>query len=307
MKRSPMVSLIMVVKDGMPHLPEAIASVRRQTSRDFELIVQDAVSTDGSIDVLRRELGGRAWAKMVSEPDAGVGDAVNRALDRCNGTLVGFIDADNLLEPDAVARVTEHFAIHADCAVAYSASRMIDEEGRELSVFRAGPFDLTKLLLFELVPPFATAFFHREKCGNSLRSDVSLRTCADFDIWLRLSHLSIHEIDHVLAATRICAISRSREASLYERFCRDKSTVLERFFSQQPDVPVIRSLKKQAYVGLYLWAAESVLELDGPGERFTQWCDKAAAIDPAHRRLNWLRRKGQQLQMQAPGAETASK
>ena len=302
-----MVSLIMVVKDGMPHLPEAIASVRRQTSQDFELIVQDAVSTDGSVEVLHRELGGQAWASVVSEPDAGVGDAVNRALDRCTGTLVGFIDADNMLEPDAVARVTEHFATHPECAVTYSATRMIDEEGRDLSVFRAGPFELTKLLLFELVPPFATAFFHREKCGSNLRSDVSLRTCADFDIWLRLSHLSIHEIDQALAATRICAISRSREASLYERFCRDKSTALERFFSQQPDLPVMRSLKRQAYVGLYLWAAESVLELDGPGERFSHWCDQAAALDPAHRRLNWLRRKGLQRRTQAPVAGIFSK
>jgi glycosyltransferase involved in cell wall biosynthesis len=287
----PSVSLIMVLKNAMPHLPAAIASVRAQTCSDWELVIQDAVSTDGSLDVLRDALRDMPSASLRSEPDAGVGDAVNRALARCRANIVGFIDGDNLLEPGAVQRVVDHFTSEPDCAAAYAPTRVIDEEGTELSRFAAGPFDVLKLLCFELVPPFATAFFRRDLCSSALRTDDTLRTCADFDIWLRLSHLRIAELAVPLAATRICRISRSRESALYERFCADKTTALERYFASQPDSPLLRSVRRAARAGLYLWAAESVLEIEGPTACFVQWCDRAAEVDPSSRRLRALRRK----------------
>lgn len=295
----------MVLKNAMPHLPAALSSVRAQSRDDWELVIQDAVSTDGSLDVLREALRDMPSASLRSEPDAGVGDAVNRALARCRANVVGFIDGDNLLEPDAVRSVVEHFASVPDCAALYAPTRVIDEEGAELSRFAAGPFDVLKLLTFELVPPFATAFFCRDLCGSALRTDDMLRTCADFDIWLRLSHLRIDELPQSLAATRVCRISRSCESALYERFCADKTTAMERYFSSQPDSPLLRSVRRASGAGLYLWAAESVLEIEGPSECFTRFCDRAAAIDPSSRRLRAVRRKATQHQTRSVPSPTA--
>src|SRR5262249_24903502 len=99
----PRVSLILCVKNGMPYLRDAPPSAAAQTCRDFELVVQDGASTDGSLELLRSATG-LPEVSLVSAPDAGLGDGCNRAIRRCRGDIVGTIDADNLLEPDAVAR-----------------------------------------------------------------------------------------------------------------------------------------------------------------------------------------------------------
>src|SRR5713101_6551247 len=107
----PRVSLILVVKNGMPYVVEAVASVVKQTYRDFELIVQDGSSEDGTVEFLAT-FTGVPGLDLVSEPDSGVGDAYARALRRCSGSIIGTIDADNLLEPNAL-----------ECAVEFMSAR----------------------------------------------------------------------------------------------------------------------------------------------------------------------------------------
>ena len=86
----------------MPHVSEAMASLERQTYRDFEVIVLDTPLTDGTTEFLLALPFERL--EVVVEPDGGIGDAFNRAFARCSGTIVTTLDADNLLEPDALSR-----------------------------------------------------------------------------------------------------------------------------------------------------------------------------------------------------------
>ena len=99
---SPHVSMIMLVKNGMPYLPEALESVARHDYGDFELVIQDGASTDETVEVLERychdpRLRGRAG--FESKPDAHIPEARARALSRCRGAIIGALDSDNLLEP----------------------------------------------------------------------------------------------------------------------------------------------------------------------------------------------------------------
>src|SRR4051812_31760457 len=103
----PLVSLILCVKNGMPYLPDALASVAGQSHRNIELVVQDAESNDGTLEALAAVSNRLPVVDVVSEPDAGIGDAYNRAIARCRGEIVGSIDADNVLMPDAVEQAVE--------------------------------------------------------------------------------------------------------------------------------------------------------------------------------------------------------
>jgi hypothetical protein len=284
MDSQPLVSLILCVKNGMPYLPEALASVRAQTYRHFELVVQDGGSTDGTLAVLD-SLAGIPGIHVLSEPDGGVGDAYRRALDRCRGEIVGSIDADNLLEPDALAHVVDAFVAHPDGAAIYGSNRMIDTESAAVSVFVPGDFDLVRLVCCDLVPPFATAFFGRAACGAALRFEPTLRTCADFDLWLRLGHLPIRRIEPVLASTRLSNRSMTRRAETYEQFCRDKLAALAAYFAAERQSPLLAALHRHAVAGVYTWAAESVLDLEGPSERFHGFCEQASAVWPGSERL----------------------
>jgi glycosyltransferase len=274
----PLVSLILVVKDGMPYLPEAVASVAAQTYPNVEVVAQDGASTDGTVEYLQDVPD--VQIELVSEPDGGIGDAYNRAVTRCSGHIVGTIDADNLLEPDAVERVVDYYATRPQTAAVYGGSHMVDADGTRLYPWMPADFDLLRLLSMELVPPFAVSFFSRSVCGPQLRFDESLKTCADFDLWLRLSPLPIERVDAILGSTRLSSASMTRRPETYDQYIADKSTALDRYFAALGDSPVHAAVRRRASAGLYLWSAESVYDIEGRRTaQFETYLERARAMD----------------------------
>lgn len=280
----PLVSVLVCTKNGMPFVREATASLEQQTYRHFEVIAQDAESTDGTTELLSALTFERL--EVVSEPDGGIGDAFNRGFARCSGEIVGSLDADNLLEPDALERAVQLFGDHPGTAAIYGAARMIDEEGREVGRFVPAEFDVHAVTRCELVPPFAQSFFSRRACGSELRFDPRLKTCADFDLWLRLSHLSIRRTDGVFGSVRQSEKSMSRGAGNYEQFCADKLDALDRHVARRPEFAGERD---EAAGGIYCWAVESLLALEGPSERCRAMLERAARAAPRYERVESMR------------------
>jgi glycosyltransferase involved in cell wall biosynthesis len=285
-RRTPRFSIVMFTKDGMPFVREAVASLQRQTRDDFEIVVQDAVSTDGTAEFLRELSDARV--KMVSEPDDGLGDAYNRAFPRCRGDIVGTLDSDNLLLPNALEDVDELFRRHRKAVAIYGAVNMIDETGKEVRTFVPAEFDQRALMRCELVPPFSTTFFNRRRVGADLRGDETLKTGQDFELLLRLSAGEVIRTTTVLGATRLSYKSMTRSAENYELFTDEKILALERFIAARPH---LQPLREEAIAGIYCWAAESILELEGPGPRFDSFVARAAALTPDHERLALVRER----------------
>lgn len=264
----------------MPYVRDAIASLEAQTYRRLQVIVQDAVSTDGTAELLARARLRKL--EFVSEPDSGIGDAFNRAFSRCSGDIVGSLDADNLLGPQALERAVELFEQETDAAAIYGAVKMIDEDGVEGEPFVPAAFDRHAVMRCELVPPFSTAFFSRRICEENLRCDASMKTCADYDLWLRLSHLPIVRTENVLGHTRLSDKSMTRDPSRYEQFCRDKLAALDRHVARRPDDAALRD---QSAAGIYCWAAESLFSIEGAGDLFVEMVDRAERLDPGSTRV----------------------
>jgi glycosyltransferase involved in cell wall biosynthesis len=273
----------------MPFVREAIASLEAQTLDDYELVVQDAVSTDGTPEFLRALRLPRV--NIVSEPDSGLGDAYNRAFPRCQGEIIGTLDADNLMLPDALEAMDGLFREHRTAVAIYGGVSMIDEQGQQLRTFVPAEFDRRALMRCELVPPFSTSYFHRRRCGAELRGDASLTAAQDFDLWLRLSDREIVRSTIVLGATRISHKSMTWNPDNYERFCAEKIAALERFIASRPSLSRERDA---AVAGVYCWGAESVLEVEGPGPRFESFLDRAAALLPGDERIGRLRERAAQ-------------
>jgi glycosyltransferase involved in cell wall biosynthesis len=268
----------------MPFVREAIASLEAQSFDDYELVIQDAASTDGTAEFLRQVR--LSNVHMLSELDSGLGDAYNRAFPRCRGEIVGTLDADNLMVPNALEAVDALFREHRTAVAIYGAVKMIDETGQQVGLFVPEAFDRHALMRCELVPPFSTSFFHRQRCGPELRGDASLTAAQDFELWLRLSDRDIVRSTTVLGATRLSHKSMSRNAENYERFCGEKIVALERFIADRPGLKPERSA---AVTGIYCWAAESVLEIEGRGPRFESFVARAAALSPEDERLQRVR------------------
>jgi glycosyltransferase involved in cell wall biosynthesis len=285
-RHEPRFSIVLFTKNGMPYVREAVASLQAQSFDDYELVIQDAASTDGTAEFLRQV--DLARVTMVSEPDRGLGDAYNRAFSRCTGEIVGTLDADNLLVPDALRTVDALFRRHRTADAVYGAVKMIDAAGRELRTFVPEPFDARALMRCELVPPFSTSYFNRRRCGSELRGDASLTTAQDFELLLRLSDRKIVRSTHVLGATRLSDKSMTRNPANYEHFCAEKIAVLDGFLARRPELQPHRTA---AVTGIYCWAAESLFELEGPSPRFESFVDRAATLSPLDERLQRVRER----------------
>jgi glycosyltransferase involved in cell wall biosynthesis len=293
----PRVSIFLVVKNGMPHVVEAVDSVRAQTYRDLELIVQDGASTDGTREYLEG-LDVPFECCVDSRTDAGVAQAANRALGRCRGDVIGSIDADNLLEPDAVERGVAFVDANPEVAVVYAGCKMVAEDGTLLYPWVPDEFDLLRLLTCELVPPFSTSFFVRRHVGSELVFDEAIATVPDYDLWLRLSHLPIRRLDAVLGSTRVSGASGTRRAASYDDFIRDKSFALDRYLDRFERNPVTEAVRQRALAGIRLWATESVYDIEsGRGDQFERYLTEALELDPTS---VWAERIGELPSTRAP-------
>lgn len=95
------ISIITATYNAAKHLPGLIGSLQNQTDQDFEWVVADGASTDGTLTLLK-EAQTRFRVVVDSRPDFGIYDALNRAVKMASGDYYLVLGADDRLEPDAV-------------------------------------------------------------------------------------------------------------------------------------------------------------------------------------------------------------
>jgi glycosyltransferase involved in cell wall biosynthesis len=101
----PLISVITVVLNGKKYLEETIKSVLNQTYDNIEYVIIDGGSTDGTIDIIKKyEDKIDYW---VSEPDNGIYDAMNKAIDAITGKWVNFINSSDTLNDNAYSKIID--------------------------------------------------------------------------------------------------------------------------------------------------------------------------------------------------------
>ncbi len=109
MGRKATISVVTATRNAAAHLPRLIESLRRQTDKDFEWVVADGASSDGTVALLQSV--GDLKVVISSQPDFGIYDALNRAIQLASGDYYIVAGADDVFEADAIAnyrRAIEH-------------------------------------------------------------------------------------------------------------------------------------------------------------------------------------------------------
>lgn len=102
----PLFSVITIAYNSIQTIERTIQSVLNQTFSDFEYVIVDGGSTDETIDVIKKYeplFDGRL--KWKSEPDKGIYDAMNKGIQRSRGSIIGIVNSDDWLEPEALSIV----------------------------------------------------------------------------------------------------------------------------------------------------------------------------------------------------------
>ena len=93
-------SIIIPVYNKEQYIDGCLTSILNQTFTDFELILVDDGSTDGSAAVCRRFADADHRISLITKPNGGVSSARNTGLSKADGKYIGFIDSDDAIEPD---------------------------------------------------------------------------------------------------------------------------------------------------------------------------------------------------------------
>lgn len=207
--QQPMVSVVMPSFNQANYLQEAVESVLQQDWRNLELLVQDGGSTDGSLDILASLAAKDCRLNWVSAPDRGPADAINQALRRADGTLIGWLNSDDRYAPGAIRQAATALQGNPQLLLLYGEGLHIDQHGQPIGPYPTVP-DVPPAETFQegcfICQP--TVFFKRVVTILLGPLDEQLNTAFDFEYWVRAFrafHERIGYLPEVLAHSRLHA------------------------------------------------------------------------------------------------------
>jgi glycosyltransferase involved in cell wall biosynthesis len=188
------VSIITVVYNGAATIASAVDSVCGQDYADIEYIVIDGGSKDATVDILKSY--GDKIAVLVSEPDKGIYDAMNKGLARATGDIIGILNADDFYTDSRVisAVVQAMQASGAETLIGDLVFVQPERLDQIVRFYSSAGFSLKKFERGDM-PPHPTFFAKRSAYDRLGNFDTQYRITADFDLMLRF--LYIHKLSFV--------------------------------------------------------------------------------------------------------------
>ena len=181
---NPKISVIIAVYNGNSkqyNIQRTIESVMSQTYKNWELVIIDGGSTDGTIELIKEYDKKNKLGYWVSEKDKGIFDALNKGVKNAKGDILYFICSDDFLySNDIFEKVVREFEKGVDLVCG---AILIKKDKGYLKTFT--PFSRFKLIQGR--PPANTATFFGKKCFEDKEFDINYPIVADLDLYCHCS------------------------------------------------------------------------------------------------------------------------
>lgn len=223
------ISLLMPCFEPGPYLVPCLDSAVPQLAAGDELVVQDACSADGSAAVLDRAAARDRRILVRHEADRGQSDALNRALARATGDLIGWLNADDLLLPDALDAVRGACAVHRGTPdIVVGQWQVIGSDATILREHPAVRLDRRRLLRRGSYAFSGAVLVRRELLVSLAGFTTDLHYAMDFDLLFRCAAAADSQVlvDAPLAALRVHRASKSSGQT--RQFAREALAVRRR-------------------------------------------------------------------------------
>jgi glycosyltransferase involved in cell wall biosynthesis len=133
--RDPQVSVLMPVYDGERFLAEAVESILGQSFGDFEFLIFDDGSTDGSLEILAAYARRDPRIRLELRAHRGLIATLNEGIELARAGLIARMDADDVALPGRLARQVDYMRDHPECVALGSCVLIVDPQGRPICEF----------------------------------------------------------------------------------------------------------------------------------------------------------------------------
>ena len=185
------ISIITTSYNSGETIRDTLESVLRQTFRDYELIVKDGGSTDDTIAICREyepRFGGRLT--IVSEPDKGIYDAMNKGLAIATGDIIGILNSDDYYTADNVLQMVADTMRDPMLDAVYGDVHYVSPENLERCVrYYSSKVFRPSLMRFGFMPAHPSVYCRKSVYDRYGTFDKRYRIAADFDLLLRFIYL----------------------------------------------------------------------------------------------------------------------
>lgn len=239
------VSIITATYNSAATIADTVRSLENQTHKDIEYIIIDGASKDDTIDIIRENC--TRVATLVSEPDKGIYDALNKGITLSTGDIVGFLHSDDMLAyPDAIKDLVATISKdNADCV--YADLDYVDklDARRVIRYWHSGVFDVKKLPR-GWMPPHPTFYMKKnlyEKWGGF---DLSYKICSDYDSvlrYLKKDEIKVAYLPSVIMKMRVGGASNNSLGNLIKKL-KEEVSILKKNNIFWPIAMILKRVSK---------------------------------------------------------------
>jgi hypothetical protein len=216
-------------------LEETIRSVLLQDYPNLEYIIMDGGSTDSSVDIIRKYENHLAY--WTSGKDGGAADAIRQGFERATGSILAYLNSDDLYLPGTMLHLIKHFETDAADAV-YGNTYWIDENSSLLAERRQTPFSRTAYLYGGADLQQPATFWTRQIYLAAGGMDASFHCAFDTDLFARFVSKNA-KFTHVRSFVACARVQHAQKTELLFDTCRQETDGIR---ARHATVPV-RSFK----------------------------------------------------------------
>lgn len=226
-------SIIIATRNVATILPCLLESLADQSCRDFEVLIQDCVSHDDTVAVAESFRVKLPAFSLISEPDAGIYDAWNKALSRIHGKWVLFLGADDALATsDVLANVQARLlGCPENVLFAAGTARFYSSSGDYRGQMKPQTRDILHVLRREM-PVCHTAVFHAAKIFSTSLFDPEFMILGDYDFFCRMLHKQSQCIDIEFIVTDVTMGGVSSSIDMQPKCFFESIKIQRKYFSR---------------------------------------------------------------------------
>ncbi|MBI5631799.1 MAG: glycosyltransferase [Elusimicrobia bacterium] len=210
------VSVVIPAYNAAAFIEKTLDSVRAQTFADYEIVVTDDGSSDGTHEVVENYLNRHHLSgSCLRQPNKKIAAARNAGMRAAEGRYIALLDHDDLWRPEKLAVVMSEFERHPEADLICH-NENVTKDGKVVRLSRNGPTEprMYERLLFRgnALSPSASVFL-RDKALEigGFRENPEFNTVEDYDFWMRLSRVArFHFLDQVLGEYQLVERAASR-------------------------------------------------------------------------------------------------